>query len=266
MLNGGSILKVGQRFNPFRLFTGIFIPEVVCEIKDISVGAKLVYGRLCRYAGERGEAWPAIETLAENLGISESTCRRCVQELEDYKLIEREFRTGHSTVYYFLGHDCFNMKPGEQAKAVLINEGCQVETPVNTGGVKLTGEGCQVDTQKLVIEESHITTPTPSKLQTVAEEIHKRHPKHRRDCGPREVQKHLKAILRHGKKTSTKPWPGDGPVLDWLNDNHAKWCESIEWTKEDGQFAKGLSNWLAPTMGRYKQPALENYKKPVHFV
>jgi hypothetical protein len=55
-----SNLQVGQPFNPFRLFTGIFIPEALVRYKDLSAGAKLAYGRLARYAGHDGRCYPAM--------------------------------------------------------------------------------------------------------------------------------------------------------------------------------------------------------------
>ena len=251
------------------MFAGAFIPEGVCRLKDLSPGSKLLYGRLYRFAGNNGEAWPAIETLAEEVGISESTCRRYLQELEKYRLIDQEFHTGGTTHYHFKWHTCFQPSPGEETTGfVLNNGGCQFDTPVNTGGVNSDRGGVSTVTP----EESHrresdkTTPPTPSKLEIVAGEIHQRHPHFRRDCGPVEVRKHLNAILQHGKKNSSKPWPGDDLVLDFINRNHANWCNSPMWTKDDGEFAKGLSNWLAPTMGRYKAIAPEVYKKPVHFV
>ena len=39
-------LQVGQPFNPFGLFNGIFIPEQLMRAKGISMGAKVTYGRL----------------------------------------------------------------------------------------------------------------------------------------------------------------------------------------------------------------------------
>jgi hypothetical protein len=39
-------LEVGDPFNPFRLFNGIFIPEALVRESGISVGAKVTYGRL----------------------------------------------------------------------------------------------------------------------------------------------------------------------------------------------------------------------------
>ena len=47
-------LQIGQPFNPFKLFTGIFIPEALVRAKGVSPGAKLTYGRLSRYAGQDG--------------------------------------------------------------------------------------------------------------------------------------------------------------------------------------------------------------------
>src|ERR1022692_92146 len=55
-------LEVGQPFNPFGLFTGIFIPDALVRSTIISPGAKLVYGRLARYAGQDGRCYPAVET------------------------------------------------------------------------------------------------------------------------------------------------------------------------------------------------------------
>ena len=39
-------LEIGQPFNPFRLFNGIFIPDALARQKGISSGAKMIYGRL----------------------------------------------------------------------------------------------------------------------------------------------------------------------------------------------------------------------------
>ena len=40
----GLQLRVGQLFNPYKLFTGIFIPEALAKYRGVSCGAKLVYG------------------------------------------------------------------------------------------------------------------------------------------------------------------------------------------------------------------------------
>ena len=52
--------EVGQPFNPFRLFTGIIIPEALVRSNLVSPGAKMAYGRLTRYAGQDGMCFPAV--------------------------------------------------------------------------------------------------------------------------------------------------------------------------------------------------------------
>jgi hypothetical protein len=34
---------IGERFNPYRIFNGIFIPEAICKYRGVSPGSKLVY-------------------------------------------------------------------------------------------------------------------------------------------------------------------------------------------------------------------------------
>lgn len=62
--------RIGQPFNPFGLFTGIFIPDGMVRSTSISPGAKLTYARLTRYAGQDGKCYPAVETLAAEIAIS----------------------------------------------------------------------------------------------------------------------------------------------------------------------------------------------------
>lgn len=114
--------KIGQRFNPHRLFTGIFIPDAVYRIKGLSPIAKLLYGRLCKYAGESGEAYPAGTTLAEEIGISERQVFEHLGRLVDVGLIEREPRAGTSTVYHFIWGELLEEPGGVVRKTALLGE------------------------------------------------------------------------------------------------------------------------------------------------
>ena len=49
-----TMLRVRQPFNPFRLFTDIFIPEALVRCNLVSPGAKMAYARLARYASQDG--------------------------------------------------------------------------------------------------------------------------------------------------------------------------------------------------------------------
>lgn len=94
-----------EYINPYKLFHGSFVPNWLLERKEVSQGAKLCYARLCQYAGKKGTAWPAQETLAAEIGCSDREARRYLKELVTTELIEVEQRgLGKSNVYHFLGH------------------------------------------------------------------------------------------------------------------------------------------------------------------
>jgi Helix-turn-helix domain len=89
-------LEIGQPFNPYCLFNGIFIPDALARQKGISRGAKMVYGRLARYAGENGMCYPTVPTLAAEIASSERQTQRYLAELEREKLIRRVPRFSES--------------------------------------------------------------------------------------------------------------------------------------------------------------------------
>ena len=89
---GHVSLEVGQAFNPFGLFNGIYIPEALVKAKGLSAGAKMTYGRLTRYAGQNGVCFPSVRTLAAEIGMSERQPQRYLSELEKNQLIRRVAR------------------------------------------------------------------------------------------------------------------------------------------------------------------------------
>lgn len=94
--------------NPYRLFTGIFIPEALVTVREISPGSKFCYGRLCRYAGQNGQCFPFQSTLAEELGVSDRTIRTYITELEEFGLIEQHQQgLGKPNIIKFLDHYLF---------------------------------------------------------------------------------------------------------------------------------------------------------------
>jgi hypothetical protein len=77
------------------------------------LGAKIVYGRLCRYAGEDGWAYPSIESLATEVGIRETQARKYLRELMQKRFVGCEPRTDEtgrqtSNRYFFLWHEAFD--------------------------------------------------------------------------------------------------------------------------------------------------------------
>jgi hypothetical protein len=92
--------------------------------------------------------------------------------------------------------------------------------------------------------------PTPdveTELDQVAQRIHTRHPAVRR-CGIGEVKRLLRTIARQ------VPAAKRIDRFHWVDKNHTAWCASPEWRKDNGQYAKGLDNWLAPTKERWNEP------------
>ena len=106
-------MKIGESFNPHRLFVGLFIPNSIARCKDLSQTAKLCLGRLFQFAGHDGEAYPSMEVLSEGIGISKRQCVRAVKELEEYGLIRVIRPEGKDRIlnkpsrYLFLWHSIY---------------------------------------------------------------------------------------------------------------------------------------------------------------
>lgn len=70
---------------------GIVAKSVIRDAA-ISTTARLVYVELCTYADDDGYCFPSNETLAEDVGISLPTVKRCLAELADTGIIRRDDR------------------------------------------------------------------------------------------------------------------------------------------------------------------------------
>jgi hypothetical protein len=98
----------GEVFNPWRKFLGVFVPEPVCKSREISAGAKLVYGRLARFGGEEGNVYPSIRRIGDELGISMKQARRYVRELEQQGFIKSTRTPGKVSRYAFIWQAIFD--------------------------------------------------------------------------------------------------------------------------------------------------------------
>jgi DNA-binding Lrp family transcriptional regulator len=88
-------MDVGELYNPKRLFTGIFIPESMVRLPNSTLcpGSKLLFGRLSWHVSDDGECFPSRDTLADEIGVSVSSVKDYLRELEDQGFIIR-VRTG----------------------------------------------------------------------------------------------------------------------------------------------------------------------------
>lgn len=105
-------LQLGQPFNPGGLFSYIVVPDVLVRYREIGPTAKLVWGRLARYVGKEGYAYPSVRTPADDLGLSERQIQRALAELERHGFIRRRLRRTAkgdftSTIYEVLLHSIF---------------------------------------------------------------------------------------------------------------------------------------------------------------
>jgi len=97
---------MSDTFNPHRQFICALVPNWIMRRKELSHGAKLLYGRLAQFAGKDGRANPGQRLLATELCVSERMVRKYVHELTSNNLIEvvRSGKT-ESNRYQFKKHE-----------------------------------------------------------------------------------------------------------------------------------------------------------------
>ena len=60
--------------------------------EDLSPRSKLVYMYLKDRANKEGQCWPAIQTIGRDLGLSRSTVKRALKELEQAAFLTKQGR------------------------------------------------------------------------------------------------------------------------------------------------------------------------------
>lgn len=99
-------MRIGEPFNPYRVFQGAFAPFWLLEHPALGAGAKICYIRLLGFAGRDGRCYPSMTTLGAGLGVSERQARDYVRELQRVGLIGVDQRGLRRTnVYVFLWTD-----------------------------------------------------------------------------------------------------------------------------------------------------------------
>jgi len=154
-------MKVGQKFNPYRMFVGSFLPNAILKLplNIMSSTEKLVWARLSQYAGESGVCFPKQETLAKELGMTINPIQKALRNLEEGGFIKRIHPTGINRLlhknnnYVFLWHPCLDEND--------IKEG--VFAPIETEGSEdIETEGCLDPSKRmgaLYIKEDPLKNP-----------------------------------------------------------------------------------------------------------
>jgi hypothetical protein len=181
-------LRVGQPFNPFRLFTGIFIPEALVRSRLVSPGAKMAYGRLARYAGQHGHCYPAVATLGSEIGVGQRQAQKYLAELERAKLIRRGCRFSDrgqmSNAFEFLWHWLFE-----------------------EGANDRSGEGVNDDSSPGVNDRS------PKESQDEESHSQESHDERDLDCPPTNRKKRDSQVAAGFDTARPKPYQRLGQVL-----------------------------------------------------
>jgi len=88
-----------------RQFAGGFtsIPNRVLENNGISLGARMTYAMLLKYAWQKNFCFPAQESIAQDLAVSDRSVRTFLNELRDKKLISwKRQGLNRPNIYYIL--------------------------------------------------------------------------------------------------------------------------------------------------------------------
>jgi len=156
-------LRPGEAFNPYRMFTGLFIPEGLARASSVSAGAKMAWGRLARYAGEDGLCFPTVKTLGGEIGVGERQAQKYLAELEKASLIRRVERFTNraqtSNAFEFLWHEIFQRGVNDRS-----GEG------VNDNSPRGVNDRSPKESQ---IKESHLEESQPSRLRLSGHESQK---------------------------------------------------------------------------------------------
>lgn len=95
---------IGERFIPYKQFRRVsIIPNTLTCYTGLSHGAKLLWAILAQHAGEDGHAFPAVGTLAKEVGLKKRQTQILLSELKTKGFIESESGL-RTNVYYFLMH------------------------------------------------------------------------------------------------------------------------------------------------------------------
>lgn len=77
-----------------------------------------------------------------------------------------------------------------------------------------------------------------------AQLILSQHPSARRDIGNKKAEAHVIAILKRRKLYTKSKSKEATDFVAKLCDRHRRFCETEQWHKDGGEYAKGLNNWL----------------------
>jgi len=92
VLKGGDIISTGGGFTQ--------VPNFILVSQKVSVGAKLTYAMLLKYAWQNDHCFPGQEKLADDMGAGKRSVVRWIKVLEDADFLKVKRRgLGKSNLY-----------------------------------------------------------------------------------------------------------------------------------------------------------------------
>lgn len=92
ILKGGDIISTGGGFTQ--------VPNFILVSQKVSVGAKLTYAMLLKYAWQNDYCFPGQDRLADDIGAGKRSVVRWIKELEDADFLKVKRRgLGKSNLY-----------------------------------------------------------------------------------------------------------------------------------------------------------------------
>jgi len=139
--------------NPHKMFIGCFIPNWLARCENISSSEKIVYARLCQFAGKDGECFPRQETIAVEVGLKVDAVNKIIKRLAELKLIEsKRVGLGKPNKYKFLWHDLMNPDNGNHESRTMET----IVQETDSGTEQETDSGTEHIYKENHIRESYI--------------------------------------------------------------------------------------------------------------
>ncbi len=144
------------------------IPKSVMRNPSISTSSKAVYAYICSFAGAGGNAFPSLELICAELGMSEKKMYKCRKELIDHNLIKvdkKRVGSKYSNNIYTLIVNSPEVEPSQNGH--VQNEQSKIE-PVQNDHVQ---ESEEISQSSEPSQNGHVQNEPCPKVGTISNSI-----------------------------------------------------------------------------------------------
>jgi hypothetical protein len=192
----------------------------------------------------RGSFVTSYGEMSKVCKVSTKQVRTAWKHLENLSIMAYS-RAGQWTKVTVLNYETYQIPTNDEGRVEGIERaGLRAGRGMGEGIVR-AGGGQQLNKEKKVIreEDSLRSVPPPDStpdLSDLAHSIHARHPRHRRPT----LQATERALAQICMDT-----PDPLATAQGIDDRHAGWVCSAEWTREGGRYTHHLLKYLDPVNG-----------------